>query len=140
MGGVVKDNLDIGVHDRHANALVQQALALLGIEGGGEEVGEHKADGQEEVALARAVAADHAVVSRVEWRHHRRVAVGLEALDRNALDVHLGKGGGGVGVRKGANCSPCGEQTVPRELAPAIRTRGTALARQKKLCEAGGGE
>ena len=89
---VVKDDLDVGRDDPGPGALVQQRLPLLGPQVR-VLVAEDELDGVEEVGLAGAVPADDDIVAGVEGLHDRLLAVRLEALDDDLLDVH----GGGVG-------------------------------------------
>ena len=84
---VVEDDLDVGRDDPGPRALVQQCLSLLGPEVR-VLVGQDELDRVEEVGFSRPVSTDDDVVSGVERLDDRLLAVGLEALDDDLLDVH----------------------------------------------------
>jgi hypothetical protein len=88
-GVVVDRQRDLGAAERRAagRAGEDDVLHLAASQGLGPLLAEHPGDGVDDVALARAVRTDHAGDAGLEAQG-RRGREGLEALQREALEVH----------------------------------------------------
>jgi hypothetical protein len=85
--GVVERDLHEGIDRPGARSFMKKRTSLLNPQVG--KLGrEDKLDGGEEVGLARPVTANHHVVPLMEGPDNSLVAVGLEPLDGDGLDVH----------------------------------------------------